>query len=107
MFRTARPFDVAGVMSVPHRPGVYVIYKRDGTPYYVGRSRVDMFIRLWKHLHGVGSTKIKAALNQGVGLDFEFQEMISVEQAEAILIRELGALHFGNLRRESDPADWA
>jgi excinuclease UvrABC nuclease subunit len=107
MFRTIKPFDLAGVMAVPHKPGIYVIYKRDGTPYYVGRSRVDIFARLWKHLHGLGSMRIKAMLDQGVGLNFEFQEMISVEQAEAMLIKEMGVLRFGNLRRESDPADWA
>jgi hypothetical protein len=91
MFRRIRPFDLAGVTAVPHRPDIYIIYKKDGTPFYVGRSRVDIFARLWKHLHGLGSMRIKAVLDQGVGLNFEFQEMISVEQAEAILIKELGS----------------
>ena len=46
------------------------------------------------------------ALTRHTPLDFEYQEMISVEQAEAVLIRELGTLNLGNLRREIDPADW-
>ena len=47
--------------------------------------------------------EVMEALSRRTPLDFEYQEMISVEQAEAILIRELGTIH---LRRETDPADW-
>jgi hypothetical protein len=46
------------------------------------------------------------ALSRHEPLEFEYQEMISVEQAEAMLIRELGTIRLGNLRRETDPADW-
>ncbi|HLJ15030.1 MAG TPA: GIY-YIG nuclease family protein [Bryobacteraceae bacterium] len=106
MFRPLQPFEPANVTGVPHTPGIYIIYKKDGTPYYVGRSRVDIFNRLWKHVHKLGSRKITEALDQGIRLDFEYQQMVSIEQAEAILIKELGVLRFGNLRRESDPADW-
>jgi predicted GIY-YIG superfamily endonuclease len=101
------PFEPAHVGLVPHAAGIYIIYKRDGTPYYVGRSRVDIFGRLWKHVNKMGSKRIREALERGIRLDFEYQEMISPEQAEAILVKELGVLRFGNLRRESDPADWA
>ena len=45
------------------------------------------------------------AITRRTPLAFEYQEMVSVEQAEALLIRELGALQFGNFRRETDPAD--
>jgi hypothetical protein len=44
-------------------------------------------------LHGLGSVKVKVLLDQGVGLDFELQAMISVEQAEAI--PELGVFGSG------------
>ena len=106
MFRTLQPFEPTTVLAVPHRPGIYILYKRDGTPYYVGRSRIDISSRLWKHVHKLGSQKIREAIEQGIRLDFEYEEMLSPEQAEAILIEELGVLRFGNLRRESDPADW-
>ena len=51
----------------------------------------------------LGSRKIGAA--NKANLMFEFKSMISVEQAEAIFIRELGTLGLANLRRETDPAD--
>jgi excinuclease UvrABC nuclease subunit len=107
MFRKLQPFDLANVRSVPHAPGVYILYTRDGVPFYVGRSRIDMFSRLWRHINRVGSKKIGEALEHGIRFEFEYQEMLSVEQAEAVLIKELGVLRYGNLRRESDPADWA
>jgi hypothetical protein len=65
-----------------------------------------MFDRLWKHVHKAGSRKVREALETGMSLQFEYEEMISVEQVEATLIKELGVLRFGNLRRESDLADW-
>ena len=106
MFRKLQPFDPIRVRSVPHSPGIYILYLSNGTPYYVGRSRVDIYRRLWRHVNMTGSKKIREALEQGIRLDFEYQEMLSVQQAEAILIKELGVLRFGNLRREVDPADW-
>src|SRR5664279_1825077 len=106
MFRPLRPFNRSSIGFVPPTPGVYIIYQ-EGDPFYVGRSRVSIFERLWKHVNGLGSRRIKVALDQGIALTFEYQEMMSVEQAEALLIREMGVFKFGNLRRESDPADWA
>ena len=106
MFRKLEPFDLARVMAVPRASGVYIICKKDKTPFYVGRSRTNIFDRLWAHVNKRGSRKIREALEQGIPLEFEYQEMISVEQAEAILIKELGVLTAGNLRRETDPADW-
>jgi hypothetical protein len=96
------PFDEASLGKVPHFPGIYIVYKQG--PFYVGRSRTDMHLRLWKHLHGLGSRRI--AVERQAGLWFEFCETWSPEQAEAILIRHLGTYRLGNLRRESDPADW-
>jgi len=106
IFMKRVPFELTSVAAVPHSPGVYIIRLRNGTPFYVGRSRHDIHERLWKHITGAGSRKLKEALNRRTQLDFEYQEMISVEQAEAVLIRELGTMQFGNLRREADPADW-
>ena len=105
MFRELQSFEPRSVQKVPNQPGIYIIYK-DRQPYYVGRSRASMWDRLWKHVHKVGSRKIREALERGVKLEFEYQEMASVEQAEAILIENLGVVGFGNLRREVDPADW-
>ena len=101
MFRKFQPFDPVRVQAVPRAPGVYIIYKRDDAPYYVGRSRADIHSRLWKHVNRMGSRKITEALERGLHLDFEFKEMQSAEQAEAILIKELGVLRYGNLRRET------
>jgi len=106
MFMMLKPFDAANVARVPNEPGVYVVYQTQpggAKPFYVGRSKVSMHDRLLHHLRGTGSRKIAAA-NKG-NLRFEYQSMISVEQAEAILIRELGTLEFANLRGETDPAD--
>lgn len=106
MFRKLQPFDPIRVSAVPHTPGIYILYLRDGTPYYVRRSRVDISGRLWRHVNKVGSKKIRVALEQRIRLNFEYQETLSVEQDEAILIKELGVVGLGNLRREVDSADW-
>jgi len=106
MFRRLEQFQLTEVLLAPQQPGVYIIYFKDGTPFYVGRSRVSIHDRLWKHVRGKGSSKIKEALEKGTPFQFEYEEMISVEQSEAILIKELGVMAFGNLRRETDPADW-
>jgi excinuclease UvrABC nuclease subunit len=106
MFMMVKPFDTPNVARVPNEPGVYVVYQsQQGSPkpFYVGRSRVSMYQRLLHHLRGTGSRKI-AAVNKA-NLVFEYQSMISVEQAEAILIRHLGTREYGNLRKETDPAD--
>jgi hypothetical protein len=50
---------------------------------------------------------VKEAPEQGIPLQFVCEEIPDPEQAEAILIKELGTLAYGNLRRETDPADWA
>jgi predicted GIY-YIG superfamily endonuclease len=106
IFMQRLPFDPANVAGVPRAPGVYIIRLRGGIPFYVGRSRQDIHERLWRHVMGTGSRKVMEALSRHTPLEFEYQEMISVEQAEAILIRELGTSRLGNLRRETDPADW-
>lgn len=106
MFMTLQPFDGAHVDDTPKEPGVYIVYQivlGKPKPFYVGRSRVSMYGRLLHHLRGTGSRKIAAANKSS--LMFEYQSMISVEQAEAILIRELGTREYANLRRETDPAD--
>ena len=106
IFMQRLPFDPASVVGVPRAPGVYIIRLRDGTPFYIGRSRRDIHERLWRHVTGTGSRRVMEALSRHEPLEFEYQEMISVEQAEAMLIRELGTIRLGNLRRETDPADW-
>ena len=53
-----------------------------------------------------GSLKIREALLRGEQLDFEWEELGSPHQAEAKLVKQLGAKTAGNLRRETDPADW-
>lgn len=106
IFMKQLPFDSASVDKAPEAPGVYIIYLRNGPPFYVGRSRVNIRARLRRHVTRTGSRKITEALLKGTRLDFEFQDMASVEQAEAILIRGLGTITLGNLRRETDPADW-
>ncbi|MGH9433484.1 MAG: hypothetical protein ACRD3T_18290, partial [Terriglobia bacterium] len=105
-FMTLQAFDAARVAGVPKEPGVYVVYQMPlgkTKSFYVGRSRESMYDRLLHHLRGTGSRKIATA--NKAGLVFEYQSMISVEQAEAILIRELNTRGFGNLRNETDPAD--
>jgi hypothetical protein len=87
-------------------PGVYIIYDCRGAPFYVGRSRVDIHHRLWCHATKNGSRKVRDALNRNDRLTFEWQEMLSPEQAEAQLISALGVMAAGNLRQETDPADW-
>jgi len=86
--------------------GVYVIHDLAG-PIYVGRSRVNIQTRLRHHLRGTGNRVIAQALRvrASPSLRFEYQTMISVEQAEAQLIEALGSSNYANLRREVDPAD--
>ena len=106
IFRRPLPFDAATVDAfVPKGPGVYIIYLR-WYPFYVGRSRVDIRERLLRHVIGAGSTKVAEALGWHMLLEFEFEEMISPEQVEAELIQALGTRVLGNLRSETDPADW-
>ena len=107
MFRQRQPLTLFRVTSsVPKQPGVYIIYDGRGRPFYVGRSRVSIFYRLRCHASGSGSRKVRDALKRREKLTFEWEEMDSPEQAEAQLIAELGTLAAGNLRRETDPADW-
>jgi hypothetical protein len=58
-------------------------------------------------LRGTGNRIIAQALRVGAGpsLRFEYQTMISDQQAEAQLIKALGSFNYANLRRETDPAD--
>jgi len=100
-----QPFTPNGVFNVPNCRGVYVI-ERNGSPYYVGRSRSSIYDRLRRHLSGNGSRKVAEILNSGATLTVDYLCLDSVEQAEAQLISYLGTYAAGNLRRETDPADW-
>jgi hypothetical protein len=106
IFGSLQPFDEFHVARVPAAGGVYIIYSLAG-PIYVGRSRVNIQVRLRSHLRGKGNRGIARAFRMGVGpfLLFEYQLMISPEQAEAQLIEALGTVKYANLRRETDPAD--
>ena len=94
-----------GIGNVSSCKGVYIIYS-DGDPYYVGRSRVSVYARLRAHITGRGSRKVAELLGGSHRLTYEYECLDSVEQMEAQLIDELGTTRFGNLRRETDPADW-
>jgi hypothetical protein len=106
IFGNLQAFDQLHVLLAPNEAGVYILWKVSGPkpePFYVGRSRVSMRGRLLQHWLGTGSRKIAATRKNE--LAFECQAMISVEQVEAILIKELPTYPVGNLRRETDPAD--
>jgi hypothetical protein len=104
---TLRLFDRFNIQAVPAVGGVYLIHDQAG-PIYVGRSRVDIRARPYRHRNGTGNRIIAAALRTpGVmPLRFEYVEMGSMQQAEAQLIGALGTTRYANLRRETDPADW-
>ena len=109
MFSSRRPFDLVSVATIPHEPGVYVVYDLAG-PIYVGRSRVSVRDRLVAHVTGRGNRNLRMATQVGASGSLTFSYLggiASVEQAEALLIRTLGVTRFANLRRETDPADWA
>ncbi len=105
MFRSKQRLEGARIGHVPKRPGVYIIY-RGNDPFYIGRSLVDVHRRLLAHAMKRGSRKVREALERGDSLHFEWEEILSAHQAEAELIRALGTINVGNLRRETDPADW-
>jgi len=106
MFRARKPLILSNLNGVPNGPGVYIIYRADGTPFYVGRSIISIHDRLCCHANRTGSRKVREALIRGEMLSFEWEEMLSPYQAEAQLIARLGTKPAGNLRRETDPADW-
>lgn len=105
MFQQKKPLCLANLTKVPNEAGIYIIYK-NGRPFYIGRSIVNIHSRLCAHASGRGSRKIKECLVRGERLEFEWQELSSPHQAEAQLIAALGTVAYGNLRRETDPADW-
>lgn len=106
MFRRKKPLILANLGEVPNGSGVYIVYKKDGTPFYAGRSASSIHNRLVAHAQQRGSRKIREALVRGEQFDFEWEELGSPHQAEAELIKQLGVIAVGNLRRETDPADW-
>jgi len=106
MFGGKRNFDAVAVNAVPRGCGVYIIYKNGGEAFYAGRSTVNIHDRLQRHVSGHGSRKIREALQRGERFEFVFKELGSPHQAESVLITELGTREFGNLRKETDPADW-
>lgn len=106
MFRPKKELRLENIANVPKGSGVYIIYTLNGTPFYVGRSVVSIHDRLCAHASKRGSRKVKEALDRGERLQFEWEELGSPHQAEAQLILQLGSTKYGNLRRETDPADW-
>jgi hypothetical protein len=67
---------------------------------------VNIHDRLYRHATRGGSRKVGEALDRREGLTFEWEEMLSPHLAEAQLIAALGTAAYGNLMRETDPADW-
>lgn len=65
MFRTRKPLILANLTNVPDGQGVYIIYRADGTPFYVGRSIVSIHDRLCRHANKMGSRKVREALTRG------------------------------------------
>jgi len=106
MFRQKKLLILANLADVPHGPGVYLVYTPAGQPFYVGRSTVNIRNRLVAHVQSRGSVKIAQALGRREQLTFEWEELGSPEQAESQLITRLGVRTAGNLRSETDPADW-
>ena len=90
MFRPKKPLLVTNLGAVPKVPGVYIVYVADGSPFYIGRSIVNIYNRLYAHASSRGSKKINEALKRGQKLSFEWEEMGSPHQAEAQLITALG-----------------
>ena len=102
---SSKDFTKDGIYGIPTCSGIYII-KRNGDPYYVGRSRRNIYERLQRHVSGSGSSKVAGLLKGSDRLTVEYECLTSVEQMEAQLIADLGTTRFGNLRRETDPADW-
>jgi excinuclease UvrABC nuclease subunit len=105
IFSNKQPFNALNISLLPHFPGIYILYLQ-GRPVYVGRSRVSVKDRLNAHVKCRGSRKVAELVQMQRLLDFECEEMMSPEQAEAQLIEMLGTTEYGNLRGETDPADW-
>ncbi len=98
-----RPFEQTAIASVPNGEGVYLIcYK--GKPYYLGYSK-NLKTRLRVHRKGRGSRMVGKRIDEGWKFTFKYAELMSYQQVEAILLTSLRTVGFGNLRRETDPAD--
>jgi hypothetical protein len=104
---STQAFTAGEIDRTPSCSGVYIIM-RSGDPYYVGRSRVDIRERLRRHRAGSGSRRVADLVRNtpDSNLSFTYECLTSVEQMEAQLIATLGTTRFGNLRGETDPADW-
>ena len=98
-------FTENGIGKVSTCAGVYII-ERNGTPYYIGRTRVSIRGRLWRHWQGKGSRMVATLLGGSDKLTVEFECLGNMEQMESQLIAYLGTTKFGNLRKETDPALW-
>lgn len=105
-------FDLPSIMHVPEKPGIYIIYDLAGI-IYVGKSGINIRRRLKSHWSRRGNQNIAMAMKIGAGssLTFKFWELTGFQanQAEGILIRELGAINYANLRKEKitdDPQGW-
>ncbi|MGH7455131.1 MAG: GIY-YIG nuclease family protein [bacterium] len=105
VFRKLEEFSEGTILDhVPTAAGVYIIYKSNGQPVYVGCSRRNIRARLLCHRRGNGNRKIAEKINKSK-FKFEWEIMLSVEQAEAQLIKALGTRKYFNLRLETDPVD--
>ncbi len=97
-------FNEANLVSIPERPGIYIIYDVFG-PIYVGRSGRSIQRRLWSHFKGRGNKNIAIAMASDARYSLTFSYwLLSVREAkriEGILIIELGTILFGNLRNEA------
>ncbi len=107
IFRKLAKFSLEEIRKVPREAGIYLVYlDKSRKPFYIGRSRCDIRRRLLCHLKGTGSKRIREQLSRNISLKFEWEEMISVEQAEAELIKEFFSETMGNKRKETDPAEY-
>ena len=97
-----QPFDHEHINLSPELPGVYIIYDRD-IPVYVGRSAVSIRERLHAHKEGRGNWFLRL-IGPSPTVSFEYETMLSGEQAESKLIRLLRTKRYANYRLETDPA---
>jgi len=103
-----QPFDRPYIDCTPEEPGIYIIYDLAG-PIYVGRSGCNIRRRLQTHHSGSGNRNVAMAMRIGAGSSLTFRYcLLSKSEAslvEGVLIQELGAAEYANLRREQIPDD--
>ena len=103
-----QPFERPYIDRIPEKPGIYIIYDLAG-PIYVGRSGSNIRRRLQTHHRGSGNRNVAMAMRIGAGSSLTFRYCLlpksEARQVEGILIQELGAAKYANLRREQIPDD--